>query len=237
MDKKETIKQFLNLEFDSSGANSGLVLWYNKLLTKTVDELTEIDIARMIRQDIAVEFAIGKATQLIDEKEVLDELYEGELIEAIQKALERTGSTTQVGKSIKSDRISFYTDRIIWKLHSNKLSHPQLLLFDSYNANVKTFISNYTRIPPVILLWQDENLWTFVSGEEVVSHYSGHVARIPLDDINKTVHAVPLASKIKETKFNLNYMLLGDESIKVWAPEGAVFFALMNILGMFPLRH
>ncbi|WP_255475771.1 contact-dependent growth inhibition system immunity protein [Pseudocitrobacter sp. 73] len=79
----------MNLEFDSSGANSGLVLWYNKLLTKTIDELTAIDIARMIRQNIAVEFAIGRAIQFIEEKEVLDELYEGELLESIQKAQER----------------------------------------------------------------------------------------------------------------------------------------------------
>lgn len=85
MDKKETIKKVLNLEFDSSGANSGLVLWYNKLLTKTVDELTEMDIAMMIRQDIAVEFAIGRAIQFLEEKEVLDELYEGELLEAINR--------------------------------------------------------------------------------------------------------------------------------------------------------
>lgn len=138
---------------------------------------------------------------------------------------------------MESDRICFYTDRIICKLYSNKLSHPQLLLFDSYNANVKAFILTYTPTPPVILLWQDEGLWTFVSGEEVVSHYSGEVARIYLDGINKTVRAAPVENKNKETKFNLNYMLLGDEGVKVWAPEGALFFALMNILKMFPLRH
>lgn len=85
MDKKETIKKVLNLEFDSSEDNSGLVLWYNKLLTKTVDELTEMDIARMIRQNIAVEFAIGRAIQFLEEQEVLDELYEGELLEAINR--------------------------------------------------------------------------------------------------------------------------------------------------------
>lgn len=237
MNNKQTIKQIFNLELDSSENKSGLVLWYNKLLAKTVDELTEMDIARMIRQGIAVKFAIGRAIQFLEEKEVLDELYEGELLEAIQQSIERTGSITKKGKSIESDRICFYTDRIIWKLYSNKLSHPQLLLFDTYNANVKAFILTYTRTPPVILLWQDEDLWTFVSGEEVVSHYSGEVARIYLDDINKIVHAVPLASKSKEMKFNLNYMLLGDERVKVWAPEGAVFFALMNILSMFPLRH
>lgn len=138
---------------------------------------------------------------------------------------------------MESDRICFYTDRIIWKLYSNKLSHPQLLLFDSYNANVKAFILTYTPTPPVILLWRDEGLWTFVSGEEVVSHYSGGGARIYLDGINKTVRAAPVENKNKETKFNLNYMLLGDEGVKVWAPEGALFFALMNILKMFPLRH
>lgn len=43
----------------------------------------------MIRQGIAVEFAIGRAIQFLEEKEVLDELYEGELLEAIKETLER----------------------------------------------------------------------------------------------------------------------------------------------------
>lgn len=50
---------------------------------------SEEELARMIRQNIAVEFAIGRAIQFIEEKEVLDELYEGELLESIQKAQER----------------------------------------------------------------------------------------------------------------------------------------------------
>ncbi|QPN37407.1 hypothetical protein I5080_19245 [Salmonella enterica] len=52
MNNKQTIKNTYNLSYGDLKVNSGLIKWYNRLLDKTADELDEIDVSKMIRQDI-----------------------------------------------------------------------------------------------------------------------------------------------------------------------------------------
>ena len=62
-----------NLAHDSSGFNSGLVNWYNKLIDKTNNELTIADVCKMIRQDVLKDIAINKAIEFF-----LSDPYDGE---------------------------------------------------------------------------------------------------------------------------------------------------------------
>lgn len=37
-------------------------------------------------------------------------------------------------------------------------------------------------------------------------------------------------------KRQLQFFILGDEKIRIWVPQGELYFALMNVLQMFPLK-
>jgi hypothetical protein len=55
-----TIKEIFGLEYETENLQYGLPEWYNKLLDKSLEELTNSDLGRMIRQDILKEVAIDK---------------------------------------------------------------------------------------------------------------------------------------------------------------------------------
>ena len=59
--------------------------WYNKLLDKTIDELTIADILRIIRQKEFIDIAISKAVEILISNPFAGELYEGELLEKISQ--------------------------------------------------------------------------------------------------------------------------------------------------------
>jgi len=83
MENKRTIKQMYNLDYDNSGVNSGLIKWYNQLLDKSVDELTEVDISKMIRQEILKELAIDKAIEVFQENPIAGEMYDGDILDML----------------------------------------------------------------------------------------------------------------------------------------------------------
>ncbi|MBK5144772.1 hypothetical protein I2494_13800 [Budviciaceae bacterium BWR-B9] len=105
--------------------------------------------------------------------------------------------------------------------------------------SIKQHLLEYAGIEtiPVIVFWNGKELWTFISGLEIVSMHSGLVHRIHLDDINKKIKVPSLVKQGKESKMTFNYLDLGDEGIRVWAPEGKEMFVLMNLLQMFPLLN
>jgi len=67
------LKEMYHLSYDSSGFESGLVNWYNRLIDKTITELNVKDVSKMIRQDILREVAVKKAIDLF-----LNDPYDGE---------------------------------------------------------------------------------------------------------------------------------------------------------------
>ena len=70
------LKELYNLPYDSSGFNSGLINWYNKVIDKTYEDLTLADVCKMIRQNIVKNVAIKKAIELF-----LCNPYDGEHID------------------------------------------------------------------------------------------------------------------------------------------------------------
>ena len=77
------LKELYCLSYDSSGFNSGLIAWYNKLIDKTYDDLTAADVSRMIRQDVLKAVAIKKAIELFLSDPYDGEYCEGELLEVL----------------------------------------------------------------------------------------------------------------------------------------------------------
>lgn len=136
------------------------------------------------------------------------------------------------------EKKGFYKNKLIWKLERNKLDSSDELLFDSLDGATRQYLLQYTspETPPVIVFFGGNELWTFISGLEVVSMHSGVIHRILLDDIKKKIRVPPKVKQGETSKMTFNYLTLGDDALKIWAPEGKVIFALMNILQMFPLR-
>lgn len=68
-----TLRELYNLQSDESGLNTGLTIWYNKVINKTYDQLDVTDVAKMYRQELLLDVAIERAIDL-----VLTNPYDGE---------------------------------------------------------------------------------------------------------------------------------------------------------------
>lgn len=80
---KPSIKQIYNVDYDTSALQSGLIKWYNRLLDKTVDELDEVDVSKMIRQNILPELAIARAITILDNNPFTGEMHDGDILNAL----------------------------------------------------------------------------------------------------------------------------------------------------------
>ena len=59
--------------------------WYNKLIDKTIDEVTIADVLRMLRQKEFIELAMEKAMGFLQNNVFAGETYDGELLEKISE--------------------------------------------------------------------------------------------------------------------------------------------------------
>lgn len=59
--------------------------WYNQLIDKSIDELSVSDVTKMVRQDIFVEQAVGRAVEYLEENPFSGDLYEGEVLYMLYK--------------------------------------------------------------------------------------------------------------------------------------------------------
>lgn len=78
-----TIKNVYSLDYSGLRVNSGLINWYNRLLGKTVDELDEIDVSKMIRQGILVDLAIDSALNILKNNPYAGEMYDGDILNSL----------------------------------------------------------------------------------------------------------------------------------------------------------
>ncbi len=78
MDRK--IKEIYNCDYFVNHDRElySLESWYNQLIDKTVSELNELDVVRMMRQGEFVELAIKRALDFLRENPFSGELAEGE---------------------------------------------------------------------------------------------------------------------------------------------------------------
>ena len=86
MEDKRKIKELYNCEYIVSDEELyPLQKWYNKLIDKTINEITIADVLRMIRQKEFCHLAIAKAVELLQDNVFAGETYDGELLEKISE--------------------------------------------------------------------------------------------------------------------------------------------------------
>ena len=80
MSKIKSLKSLYGLEYDKSNYQSSLINWYNRLIDKSADELSIMDVSRMIRQNILKEVAIDRAVELLLSEPFGGEMQDGDLL-------------------------------------------------------------------------------------------------------------------------------------------------------------
>jgi len=83
MSKKDSLKNLNNLSYDTNDSQSSLIQWYNRLIDKSVDELSVTDVSKMIRQHILREVAINRAIELLLVEPFAGEMLDGGLLDLL----------------------------------------------------------------------------------------------------------------------------------------------------------
>lgn len=79
--EKILIKDKYNLKEETKNLEYPLPAWYNELIKKTEDEISLLDINRMVRQNILVEVSLKKAVQEMLKDPFIGEQTNGDLLE------------------------------------------------------------------------------------------------------------------------------------------------------------
>ncbi|MGN0506214.1 MAG: contact-dependent growth inhibition system immunity protein [Lachnospiraceae bacterium] len=86
MQDKRKIKEIYNCNYIFSDEELyPLQRWYNKLIDKTINEITIADVLRMMRQKEFLDLAMAKAMEFLRDNVFAGETYEGELLEKISE--------------------------------------------------------------------------------------------------------------------------------------------------------
>lgn len=66
-------------------SDSSLSLWYKQIRNKTIHNLTDGDIARLLRQEIFIAYIIDEVIKRLNNNPLIGELYEGEVLEMLSR--------------------------------------------------------------------------------------------------------------------------------------------------------
>ncbi|MFZ6654952.1 hypothetical protein [Undibacterium sp. TJN19] len=134
-----------------------------------------------------------------------------------------------------SNSDEFYKDRILWKASQHKLKLEYF--YSALDLDLINFLESKFALDgePILVFWESQNRWTVVTTRKILSVDGASLNIIALDDINKKIKIVE-STLNQATKENAEFLLLGEESVKIWAPSGGTLFALFGILKMFPLK-
>ncbi|WP_078576513.1 contact-dependent growth inhibition system immunity protein [Salipaludibacillus agaradhaerens] len=86
--------------------NSPLDEWYNTLINKDVNEIDVFDLCKMIRQNILIDLAVNKATEVLRTNPLEGDVYDGQLIELLysidyKEIKEHTNSLQKILQKVK----------------------------------------------------------------------------------------------------------------------------------------
>lgn len=110
-------------------APSPLEKWYKELLNKSEEELTILDISRMLRQNVKLETAIPAAMELLINDPFEGEMYEGELLKHLANALQKTTTDIDHAKlRAIIDKADSEKETYDWGLSENKEDYDKYLL-------------------------------------------------------------------------------------------------------------
>lgn len=84
--KISDIEKELGIIYSSQGVKfAGLSLWYDKIRTRKINELTDGDIARFIRQNLYLSFIIPEALRRLNNNPTIGDMYYGEVFNSMAK--------------------------------------------------------------------------------------------------------------------------------------------------------
>ncbi|MCR6096145.1 hypothetical protein HXA31_07935 [Salipaludibacillus agaradhaerens] len=86
--------------------NSPLDEWYNTLINKDVNEIDVFDLCKMIRQNILIDLAVNKATEVLRTNPLEGDVYDGQLIKLLysidyKEIKEHTNSLQKILQKVK----------------------------------------------------------------------------------------------------------------------------------------
>jgi len=134
----------------------------------------------------------------------------------------------------------WHQDRILWRLsRHNKQSAITSSLWASFkneNEDAAKYIRDHIgeESEPILAYWRNENRWTALTAAELFSVVDGETTIILLDEIQKCFS--PKWTTSISRKGDLEFLFVGPTKQQIWAPPGARYFALWNVLLMFPLN-
>lgn len=79
------IEKMLDLPYDATVEESALSTWYDSIRGKRLTELTEGDVARLLRQQMYLEFLVPEATRRLLMNPLAGELFDGEILEKVSQ--------------------------------------------------------------------------------------------------------------------------------------------------------
>ncbi len=82
----QTLENLYKLKPDNSGFKSSLIIWYNNLIKKTYDEVNEVDVLKMNRQNILIELALKRAIEILKENLFIGEFFDGEVFNMVSNS-------------------------------------------------------------------------------------------------------------------------------------------------------
>ena len=142
MSKIKSLKSLYGLEYDKSNYQSSLINWYNRLIDKSADELSIMDVSRMIRQNILKEVAIDRAVELLLSDPFGGEMQDGELLALV----------VSCGSEITKPKQIELLIEMIYKLEN------EVTDFDWENEDNKTlFERNITSMKRILFQNEDIN--------------------------------------------------------------------------------
>ncbi len=77
------IEKQLGISEPVTDSRYSLPKWYERIRSKTIGDLTDGDLARLLRQNMYVEFIFPEVLERLESKPLIGELYDGELITAL----------------------------------------------------------------------------------------------------------------------------------------------------------
>lgn len=83
------IYKIKEVKLDSLKKESQLDKWYFTMIQKSVDELSLLDISRMLRQNIYLDIAIPLTWKKLLENPFCGELYDGQLLELLVRVVQQ----------------------------------------------------------------------------------------------------------------------------------------------------
>lgn len=131
----------------------------------------------------------------------------------------------------------WYENRILWRAERNKLFEKRCVRFSELPATQQQHIQAKVAFEgkPILFFFHDEDTWTLLTTDEIVTCHGDEIFCGQLDEIHKDV-SLWSASESAD-KHAANYLSLNNLGFKAWVPEGKELHGLWNILMMFPITR